>query len=231
MGHEQSKENKITTEKKEEEEEEDKKSYLLRKETFFYKLANSLLADAAALKENFHEPIEDSIMEKYRELKGNLIYIEVIMRGLEKEGVVLDEDLTNKLKDLMAVFQTGVFNNRLFPRDNEMLVSLSEISEKINDERQMRKIRAKREKEEQLFVDFEEVYKKDGVSQEELDKAYYAFAKGVYSLLRSESSDYRDGSFAGAIAWNNREEEIEAKFKKQFPNYNAPCSLNQAERK
>ena len=236
MGHEQSKKriNEEAEKKKQAEKEkeaEERKAHVLKE---FHRHADEVTASIMTLKGHFTEPIGDSLVDEYFNLMHNLsrtCYFYEIIRRNGYEDTPFDDRIS-------MVLTLGVRFNETRPHiveghllENSEIDELIKMISAIEKENKMRGIRARENRKHHLYDAFEIVYKRGDASQEELDKAYYAFAKEVCSYLRSHESDYRSGTLSEAMAWDREETEIENEFKKRFPNYNPPCILNQAEDK
>ena len=213
---------------------EHRKERVMQSEQRFHELADEIIPAALALKDHFVEPINDSVIKEFDELQEKFFMIESSVRVLSRNNYPFDED--NQAPAIFflggEVLELRSFSNKIMePSFDPDLMQLRDIASKIKSEKRHRVYQKQRETKDHLYDPFEVVYNSDSASQEELDEAYYSFAKQVYRYLCSYTSNCRSGSYAEAMKWSNEEEEIEAEFKRRFPKYNAPCCLNHAERK
>ena len=199
----------------------------------FQQCVDETMAMLVAMKEHFTDPISDSVIEEYESFEMKL-YRLARLYSIAKERGYEDNPFDDRVTTLFCIgvrlkaIRYGFvahLKDRL-PQTTEYDHMLDEIQREVR----VRALVAEHNRRIHLFDDFEKLYNRGDASQEELDKAYYDFAGEVCSYLRGYVCEYRSGSFGEAMAWDREETSIEEEFKKKFPNYNAPCILNHAEK-
>ena len=224
MGHKQTKEKRESDESDEEKKAKEQ----------FHQLADEIINAALALKDHFTEPIDESIINECDEIRMKLYRIGGPIRVLKQNGFSFDEDNQGPAVLFIGeLFEMRFFGRRREP-DDPNLVQLVDIVDKIKREERILAYRREIERESHLYDVFEAVYNNSNdtpPTQEELDEAYFSFGREVNRFLFSITAEYRPGSYREMDTWFSKEAEIEAEFKKRFPKYKPPCSLNQAEHK
>ena len=202
----------------------------------FQQSVDEAMNSIMALKEQFTDPISDSLLDEYEKLESLMEHVVGWYWKLERLGCT-GNPLDDRAKRVFVLSMMTDVTRRLPEtinlREYEDKDDIPELAEMLSALKRAQRIfyaRKERERKMQLFDAFELLYNRGDASQEELDKAYYAFAEKVCSYLRGYVADCRSGSYREAMAWNDEETGIENEFKKRFPKYSPPCSLNAAEK-